>query len=296
MALYTTQLRTICESSLGLTEPVGFDDLNEMVTKAAPLVFNFDFPIYDENYRLTLERKILKHYYMREIGAETVGLWKLYLDERLNLIMPYYNELYKTTLYKFNPLYDVDLTTEHDGGSKKIGVNSAQDERENQKTGKRDNISTKNEHDDRTKTANNITDITNHTEDTGESVSRYSETPQGSIRDLAADRYLTNATIDNTHNVSDGTQHRVDKINENDENKLQSIEQDKAHTTDTENEKSNRISRDKIDTTEKYIQHVSGANGSRTLAYKIMEFRNAILNIDRMIIEELSDLFLGLWG
>ena len=61
---------------------------------------NFDFqmtnyPIFDENYRETLNHNILYHYYENEIGFETAPLFRLYLNQRLNEIMPYYNELYK---------------------------------------------------------------------------------------------------------------------------------------------------------------------------------------------------------
>ena len=61
---------------------------------------NFDFqmtqyPIFDENYRETLNHNILNHYYENEIGFETAPLFRLYLNQKLNEIMPYYNELYK---------------------------------------------------------------------------------------------------------------------------------------------------------------------------------------------------------
>lgn len=61
---------------------------------------NFDFqmtnyPIFDENYRETLNNNILHHYYENEIGFETAPLFRFYLNQKLNEIMPYYNELYK---------------------------------------------------------------------------------------------------------------------------------------------------------------------------------------------------------
>lgn len=61
---------------------------------------NFDFqmtqyPIFDENYRETLNHNILYHYYENEIGFETAPLFRLYLNQRLNEIMPKYNELYR---------------------------------------------------------------------------------------------------------------------------------------------------------------------------------------------------------
>ena len=62
---------------------------------------------------MPFEVKILRHFYTREIGEETFGLWQLRLCDRLNVIMPYYNQLYRSELIKFNPMYDVDLSTEH---------------------------------------------------------------------------------------------------------------------------------------------------------------------------------------
>lgn len=60
--------------------------------------FNFkmdSYPIFDENYRNTLNQNILYHYYENEIGFETASLFRFYLNQKLNEIMPYYNELYK---------------------------------------------------------------------------------------------------------------------------------------------------------------------------------------------------------
>ena len=54
-----------------------------------------DYPIFDAEYRTILNNKILMNYYMDEIGFETAGLFKVYLNNKMNEIMPYYNELYK---------------------------------------------------------------------------------------------------------------------------------------------------------------------------------------------------------
>lgn len=53
------------------------------------------YPIFDESYRETLNNNILMHYYENEIGFETAGLFKVYLNQKMFEIMPYYNELYK---------------------------------------------------------------------------------------------------------------------------------------------------------------------------------------------------------
>lgn len=115
MSKYTTEVRFICENSAGLSESEGADNIDSILDKCWNKVFNFEFPIFDENYRQVLCKKILKHYYTREIAHETVGRWKLALNAKLNEIMPYYNQLYKSELLEFNPFYDVDLTRSREG-------------------------------------------------------------------------------------------------------------------------------------------------------------------------------------
>lgn len=115
MARYTTEVRTICEHYAGLDEMAGGSRVNEIIEASRDKVFDFWFPVFDEAYRSVIETKILRHYYTREIGFETVGLWKLKLETRLNEVMPYFNQLYESTLLEFNPFYDVDVTVTHEG-------------------------------------------------------------------------------------------------------------------------------------------------------------------------------------
>ena len=60
---------------------------------------NFDFglqnyPIFDEEYRSTLNNNILNYYLESEIGVETAELFKRLLNDRMALIMPKYNKMY----------------------------------------------------------------------------------------------------------------------------------------------------------------------------------------------------------
>lgn len=114
MSLYTTEVRYICETLANYDESQGYKRVNDIVEAAAPQIFDDDFPIFDESYRSILEAKILKHYYTREIGFETVGLWQLKLNTKMNEIMPYYNKLYNSELLEFNPLYTVNLKKNYD--------------------------------------------------------------------------------------------------------------------------------------------------------------------------------------
>ena len=191
MSKYTTEVRFICEVNSGLNESVGYSKIEDVITGAIPKIFDFDFPIFDESYRSVLERKILKHFYTREICEETVGLWKLRLDTRLNEIMPYYNKLYNSELLDFNPLYSDNLVR-----TRKTNLDS---NRKTSNSGKT--------------TSNNST----HGSGNGNTINNgndlFSDTPQGSIVGLDENTYLTNArkTTDNssttttTSNISSGT-------------------------------------------------------------------------------------------
>lgn len=106
MSVYTTQIRWIVEQKVNdKSLPIG-----KQIEKACPLIFNFDFPIWSESYRNILETKILRHYFNKEIGFETFGLWQFYLESRMNEIMPYYNQLYLTTVKDYDYLTDVNMT------------------------------------------------------------------------------------------------------------------------------------------------------------------------------------------
>lgn len=67
-----------------------------------------DYPIFDEAHRQTLNDKIIRRYFMYEIGAETAGLFRLFVRDAMFLIMPYYNQLYlsEITAKGIQPLID----------------------------------------------------------------------------------------------------------------------------------------------------------------------------------------------
>lgn len=67
------------------------------------------FPIWDEDHRGELEKKIIEHYYFRQIGFETVGRFKFMLNVRLREIMPKMIKLYETTLFKYNPIENYNM-------------------------------------------------------------------------------------------------------------------------------------------------------------------------------------------
>lgn len=238
MSVYTTEVRFICETYAGKEHSQGYDSINEILEKSWDKVFE-NFPLFDETYRKYLCCKILKHFYEREICAETVGLWKLMLNRRMEEIMPYYNKLYEAETLKYDPLHDIDYVKEIVG--------------DNTRTGSTTTSTTTNSTDDKTIDR----DMTN----------RYSDTPQGSITDLAKDKYLTNATIRDEN----------EKQKDNFTGITNGIKDDTA--------KSNNSERTKM----------SGKMSGKSYSELIIEYRKSMINIDMKIINELNDLFFNLY-
>lgn len=164
---------------------------------------NFDFqmtsyPIFDEDYRSTLNQKILNHYYISEIGFETAALFRFFLNTKLNEIMPKYNTMYEAQVKLLsNIVGNVDLT------------------------------------ETLTRTTSNTTTSSSSTENKannkGKSV--YLDTPQGNTfkGDIDSTNYATNVTWadnNNTSKISDlsegkgnGTEDYIKKIVGNNGNK-----------------------------------------------------------------------------
>lgn len=239
MSKYTTEVRFICEASCGYDMSQGYGKVNDILAQSWDKIFDFDFPIFDENYRSVLCQKILKHYYTREIGFETVGLWKLKLDTAMNEIMPYYNKMYQSANLDYNPLYDTDYRRMHEGSDEsQTDVGATGDD-----TSRRTNTAS------------------------GTAFNAYSDTPQGSLVNVRNETYLTNATKDTRDSTS------VDN-----------------YTGHTEND-----STTKYNSTDEYVDHIVGKMPGRSYAALIKEYREALINVDMMIIDELKDLFMKLW-
>lgn len=91
LAKYTMMVKDIVNSyyeGTSLSVDDKLDDTREYI-------FDFDYPVLDEATKKRIEVAILKHYYYREIAFETIGQFKIKLNDRLNLIMGRYNSLYQ---------------------------------------------------------------------------------------------------------------------------------------------------------------------------------------------------------
>ena len=142
-----------------------------------------EYPIYDESKRKQLNDKFIRHYWMREIGCETVGHFCLWCSNTFNEIMPYYNKLYEAEL----------LNVEHLLGIKRHKVVEMLRDFDESSSG------------------NGSADTS--TSSTGKSTNKFSDTPQDElfVSKVDAGDYLTNLTIDDTQDSTTvGTKSKSD--------------------------------------------------------------------------------------
>lgn len=295
MSKYTTQVRFICESKSGLKVGGGSDDVDNIIESSWNKIFTSKAPFFDETYRSVLCSKILKHYYMREICCETVGIWTLWMNTRLEEIMPYYNQLYESAKIEFNPMHDVDLTRKHErnieGTSKEDGTRTQTTNEIREDTGDISRNLTGNRDTDTT------SDGTRNTTNTSDETKRdlYSDTPQGAITGLENENYLTNARkiTDNINATGNEQTNTTEKIGADYRENESTNSNNNATTNGSLNGTTSNTG--SSNTTEDYIETIVGKQGTESFSSLLNKFRETFLNIDMQVIEEFNDLFFGLW-
>lgn len=187
-----------------------------------------DYPIFDTNYRNGLNQKIVNHYHNREIGQETVSMWKFAMRRKMHEIMPYYNELYKSSQLEFDPLRTIDMQT----------VSSGESTQAAEATGSTETVSN------------------------GQAGSRavQSQTPQ----------VLLSGNKDYATSAADTTS--------------------ESQNTGTGNESSSSTAEENTSSS----TEVTGYQGIPSDL--LMAYRASLLNVDMLVIDELRDLFMGIWN
>ena len=99
MSTYTTQLRWIVER----LQHQNHSDPDDYTACYQALGLS-DYPIFDENYRQTLNDKIIRHYYFREIGFETSAQFAFFMRRTMHEHMPYFNKLYLSDAVIIDPI------------------------------------------------------------------------------------------------------------------------------------------------------------------------------------------------
>lgn len=273
-ARYTTLIRDICEFYAN-ENTNGLSNINDVLDKSWNVIFTNNWEIFDESYRKILCEKILRKYFTREICAETVELWKLWLDATMCEIMPTYNQLYVSTLIKYDVFNNVDVTTTFEKSgkedSKNTGSINTTDSGTQTNTGKSTgNVKGTTKSDNK----NNATEWDLH-----------SDTPQGGIDGVENEQYLSDATKRTNNSNADSTVTNSENNSTEINNTLKTLN---TQTNSNTNKGTKELS-------EEWTQRIFGKNNGQSNASLLKDFRENILNIDQMIIKDLEPLFFQLW-
>lgn len=232
MASYTVELRKLCEyytrevvegwfKAYNLEDYLTLEQIQSITSKG---LWNKD----------KLARKIVDHYYMREIGLETPALFEHYAKMKMQEIMEDYLPVIYSNSIEFDPLVNVDFTETF--------------EREIEGTSENEGIS-------------NSSSSSN-----GSGLNIVNNTPETRIT---------------KQNLESGIY--ASQVNQSD---TESSIEDETTTTNLGTSAQ----------TESYTKRTKGNSGvSATAQALIMQYRETIRAVDREIIENLNDLFMGIY-
>lgn len=133
MASYTIELRKVCELYGRNTVENWFKDYNiedYLTSKQIETIENANIWSKEK-----LAKKIVDHYYMREIGFETPALFEHYVKITMKEIMEEKLPLIYTNSIEYDPLINVDFTETFKRKSNEIGENNGTIEQELQNQG-----------------------------------------------------------------------------------------------------------------------------------------------------------------
>lgn len=166
------------------------------------------YPVSDEAWRTTLNDKIIRHYFFHEMGTSAAGRFRMWVEDAMGQIIPYYDALRKSELldvaHMFGITYDETLDI----------VQATTDDLTRNQSGTREQSATRDGTGSQDTTSSGTDSRT--TGNTENVTSRTLDTPQAQIT-LLDDNYLTSATkAETTSNGTDEvTRSRTEGITSN---------------------------------------------------------------------------------
>ena len=305
MAKYTMTIFDIMEQ-------YAWTDDKELVTQTDLMeygrkrLFNFAYPFYEPQLKDEFEQQFIRHFYNREIGSESLALFKMRLQDYLILNSEKWERLYKNLTDDINPFINYD-----------VKIDRGIDEKEhNQKDNTRDDDKNKtykeNQKIDYSKTGN-VTEsnsdklVSNEkTNSSGKSDSfkrtLTEDTPDGRLGITANDG---KGVIDyasgidetrDTENHSDNT--TKDYTNDKDMKRKKDYTEKGNTNKDTKGDEQNTLKRLENELKDRELKHdlkerKIGKIGERSYTDMYVEYVENFETINRMIFKDMSKLFMG---
>lgn len=240
-----------------------------------------DYPIYKEEFRKPLNDLLLEHYYFREIGLETPQLFKRFLNRKMMEIMPYYNQLFKSEDVKFNPLYNIELKEVFEqtrtSSNNTVGIGNV-----NNKTTGSENVINEN-----TEIGNNS--ATSKNTNKGTNINVYDDTPQTMMtnEDILNNKFANKIEKNSNDIVADDTASQTTNTSNNGTT---------SNTSNNENiQKLDNNTTENSNLNDAYTRTTEGSSAGLSFSHAIQQWRDIMININMMIVEELEPLFMQVY-
>lgn len=236
-------------------------ELRQMIDNPLIGLFTFEYDFYSDNAedKEEFEKLFTQWYYFREIGFETPERFKLKLQAKLNVVMPYYRQLSMTewdkvkTSEQMMNSKDLKETTTHEqtiAGSNESSVSGESNQTDANSTTQQ-------------QTMNNTQSV------------KSSNLSDGVSQASLSDGYLTSTS----------------SINDNGNQELTSNGNSTSEVSTTQSSSGTNNQTLSETTTFSSVGDV----GIQTPAYAITEWRKVLININQLIINECNDLFMKLY-
>ena len=267
-------------------------------------VFTFDYDFYgSEEEKQQFEKLFIQHYYFHEIGFETPERFKHQLKAKLDLIAPYYQQLYLTewsrvrTGEEMMTSKNLKETTEH-----KQSV-TGENETESQGSSSSHQSDSMKQSATSSGTSESTSSGTNNTTSTGSNTSSSTTNEkQSHLADGVAQASLTDGYLSA---VGESSNNSSGEATNNSNNETSSTSSSTISSTDTSDSSSSTqgTAEQSGKTTGSNKQELSesttftsiGDIGIQTPAYAITEWRKVLININHLMIDECKDLFMKIY-
>lgn len=263
MATYTMELRTLIETY--------HTD-----------IFDFDYAFYSDkdDEKKAFEELFINHFYYHEIGCETYSRWHHLLKSKLQLIMPYYEQLYQTEWKKVGKdmmnSKDLTETTIHTLTSNQSGTQAQQGSSESSSQSEGSGTETS----EANAKSSGSGEVSNHSTDLESAL-------ENGVPQVHLETDLTRkAQSDSTSSSSSEASSQSDSNTTTSSNATASNHATNESTL--KNQQENQLE-------EKTTFTSKGDIGIQTPAYAITEWRKVIINLNQMILEDLSSLFIQIY-
>jgi hypothetical protein len=270
MASYTMQLKEYLEMWSQDEEK----STREIIEIGRPKLFDFEYPIFDPNYKKVFETHFIRKFYITEIGFETEELFKFQLETWLGINMPYFNKVFESELLVFEPLENSKMSITHTKTVGKEGV-------------KKD-----------------ITNGLKNATTNGLSKKTIDHNTNGSLVVDNFDRQLESTTPESrlaiTSNDGEGVIEYASTINENNENNSTTSNNGTTGTTTDDTDVTVDVTdnvivdvTDSVDTLEDFVETRHGKIGVQSYSKMLNEYRSSLLRVENTLFAEMrKELFM----